>query len=89
MNFPSQIFFNDIGYKEVLMKENSLWQFNLYGCGFLLLLWKGEQNECPLLKYFYYFSAAEVNNIESEDEVFAQEFSCEESDFWDCDDEYI
>ena len=34
-----------------------------------------------LLKYFYSFSAAELNNIESEDEVFAQEFSCEESDF--------
>ena len=57
--------------------------FNLYGCGFLLLLWKGA------LKYFYSFSTAELNNIESEDEVFAQEFSCEESDFWDCDDEYI
>ena len=24
--------------------------------------------------------------MESEDEDFAQEFSCEESDFWDCDD---
>ena len=53
----------------------------LYGCDFLLLLWKGAQNECMLLKYFYSFSAAELNNIESEDEVFAQEFSCEESDF--------
>ena len=29
-----------------------------------------------LLKYFYSFSAEELNNIESEDEVFAQEFSC-------------
>ena len=28
-----------------------------------------------LLKYFYSFSVAELNNIESEDEVFAQEFS--------------
>ena len=34
-----------------------------------------------LLKYFYSFSAAELNNIESEDEVFAQEFSYEEIDF--------
>ena len=33
-----------------------------------------------LLKYFYSFSVAELNDIESEDEVFAQEFSCEESD---------
>ena len=39
------------------------------------------RNECALLKYFYSFSTAELNNIESEDEVFAQEFSCEESDF--------
>ena len=33
-----------------------------------------------LLKYFYSFSTAEPNNVESEDEVFAQEFSCKESD---------
>ena len=42
-----------------------------------------------LLKYFYSFSVAELNNIESEDEVFAQEFSCEESDYGDSDDEDI
>ena len=58
--------------------------FNLYGFGFLLLLWKGAQNKCGTER-----TTAELNNIESEDEVFAQEFSCEESDFWDCDDEYI
>ena len=63
--------------------------FNLYGCGFLLLLWKGAQNECLLLKYFHSFSAAELNNIDSEDDVLAQEFLCEERDFWDSDDEYI
>ena len=42
-----------------------------------------------LLKYFYSFSAAELNNIESEDEVFTQEFSYEESDYGDSDDEDI
>ena len=42
-----------------------------------------------LLKYFYSFSAAELNNIESEEEVFAQEFSYEESDYGDSDDEDI
>ena len=57
--------------------------FNLFGCGFLLLLWKGAQNECALLKYFYSFSTAELNNIESEDEIFAQESSYEESDYGD------
>ena len=36
-----------------------------------------------LLKYFYTFSAAELNDIESEDEVFAQQFSYEESDSGD------
>ena len=50
--------------------------FNLYGCGFLLLLWKGAQNECVLLKYLCSFSAAELHNIE-------------ESDFWESDGEYI
>ena len=42
-----------------------------------------------LLKYFYSFSAAELNNIESKDKVFAQEFPREESDFGDSDDEDI
>ena len=42
-----------------------------------------------LLKYFYSFLAAELNNIESEDKAFAQEFSCEESDYRDSDEEDI
>ena len=42
-----------------------------------------------LLKYLYSFSAAELNNIEREDEVFALEFSWEESDYVDSDDEDI
>ena len=53
----------------------------LYGCDFLLLLWKCAQDECILLRYFYYFSAAELNNIESEDSVFAQEFLFKQSDY--------
>ena len=40
-----------------------------------------------LLKYFYSFSAAELNNIESEDEI--QKLSFEESDYGDSDDEDI
>ena len=40
-----------------------------------------------LLEYFYSFSAAELNNIENEGEVFVQE--CEESDDGDSDDEDI
>ena len=42
-----------------------------------------------LLKYFYYFSAAELNNIESENEFFTQEFSDEDSDYGDNDGEDI
>ena len=42
---------------------------------------------CTSLSIF--FSPAELNNIESEDEVFALEFSCEESDYGDGDDEDI
>ena len=42
-----------------------------------------------LLKYFYSFSVAELNSIDSEDEVFAQEFSYEESDYEDSDDKDI
>ena len=42
-----------------------------------------------LLKYFYSFSAAELNNIESENKVFAQEFSCEENDYRGSDEEHI
>ena len=39
------------------------------------------------LSIFFFFSPAELNNIESEDEVFGQTFSCEESDYEDSDDE--
>ena len=62
--------------------------FNLHGYGFLLILWKGAQNEYSL-SIFIFFSAAQLNNIDSEDEVFAKEISCEESDFWNSDNEYI
>ena len=39
-----------------------------------------------LIKYFS-FSAAVLNNIESVDEVFAQKYSYEESDYGDSDDD--
>ena len=42
-----------------------------------------------LLKYFHSFSAAELKNIDSEDEYFAQEFSYKGSDDGDSDDEDI
>ena len=42
-----------------------------------------------LLKYFYSFSAAELNNIESGDKIFTEEFSYQGSDYGDSDDEKI
>ena len=42
-----------------------------------------------LLNYFHSFSAAVLNNIESEHEVFGQEFSCEESNYGQSDGEDI
>ena len=67
----------------------------LCGCGFLLLLYFFLlvcRAMCTaivsyLLKYFYSFSVAELNNIESEDEVFVLELSCKESDYGGSDDE--
>ena len=89
MNFPSQIFFNNInhGYKAALLKKNSLWLLSFYMDVASHCYYEKARRTMNtaivsyLLKYFYSFSAAELNNIESEDEVFAQEFSWEESDF--------
>ena len=41
---------------------------------FLIAIMKRAQNECALLKYFYSFSAAQLNNIESENEVLFRNF---------------
>ena len=84
INFPSQIFFKDInhGYKVVLLKKNSLQLLSIYmDVASYCYYGKRVQNECALLKIFCSFSAAELNNIESENDVFAQEFSCEERNF--------
>ena len=42
-----------------------------------------------LLNYFYSFSVPELNNIGSEDEAFAQEFSYKKCHYGDSDDEDI
>ena len=79
MNFPSQIFFLIPFYMAVV----SYYYYEKVHRTMRTAI------VSYLLKYFYSFSAAELNNIESEDEVFAQEFSCEESDYGDSDDEDI
>ena len=97
MNFPSQIFFDDInhGYRAALLKKNSLCLLPFYVTVASYCYYEKVRRMIRiaillyLLKYFYSFSAVELNNIESEDEVFAQEFSYEESDYGDSDDEDI
>ena len=65
MNFTSQIFFLIPFY----MAETSYCYYEKVRRTMLTTI------VLYLLKYFYSFSAAELNNSESEDEVFAQEFS--------------
>ena len=59
--------------------------FNNFICPNIVWFWKSGYSR-SILKYFYSFSAAELNSIESEDDIFTQEFSDEESDN-DSDDE--
>ena len=83
MNFSSQIFFNSInhGYKAALLKKSSLWLLSIYMDMTSYCYYEKGLRTNALVKYFYSFSAAELNNIESENDVFAQEFSCEENGF--------
>ena len=85
MNFPSQIFFNKVnhGYKAALLKKNSFCLLSFYTEVTSYCFYeKVHRVMCAaIVLYFYSFSALELNNTESEDEVFAQEFSYEESDF--------
>ena len=97
MNFPSQIFFNNTnhGYRAALLKKNSLWLLPFYVDVASYCCYEKVPRTMRttivsyLLKYFYSFSAAELNNIESEDEDFAQEFSYEERDYADSDNEDV
>ena len=91
MNSSSRIFFNDVnhGYRAALLKKNSLWLLPFYMAAASYCYYEKMCRTNALLKYFYSFSAAELNNIENEDEVFAQEFSYEESDYGDSNDEDI
>ena len=59
--------------------------FDNFICPNIVWFWKSGYSR-SILKYFYSFSAAELNSIKSEDNIFAQEFSDEESDD-DSDDE--
>ena len=91
MNSSSRIFFNDVnhGYRAALLKKNSLWLLPFYMAAASYCYYEKMCRTNALLKYFYSFSAAELNNIENEDEVFAQEYSYEESDYGDSNDEDI
>ena len=89
MSFPSQKFFNDInhGCKAALLKKKPLWLLSFYMDVASYYYYEKVRRTMRtaivsyLLRYFYSFSTADLNNIESEDEVFAQEFSYEESKY--------
>ena len=74
MNFPSQIFFNKInhGYKAALLKKNSLWLLSFHMDVASYCYYEKVRRTMNtaivsyLLKHFYSFSAAELNNIESQ-----------------------
>ena len=73
INFSSQIFFNDInhGYKAALLKKNYLWLLSFYMGVSSYCYYKNARRTLNiaiisyLLKYFHFFSAAKLNNIES------------------------
>ena len=75
MNFSLQVFFNDInhGYRAAFLKKNSLWLLLFYMAVASRRYYEKMQRTMRtaivsyLLKYFYSFSAAELNNFESED----------------------
>ena len=59
MNSSSQICFNGInhGFRAALLKKFFLVAASvLYGCGFLLLLCKGVQNECAPQVFLFFFN---------------------------------
>ena len=75
----------------VVLKKNYLWLLSFYMdvASYCYYEQMRRTMHTAIVSYFYSFSAVELNNIVSEDEVFAQEFSYKESDFWDSDDEGI
>ena len=91
------MFFNDInrGYRATPFKRNSLWLLPFYMAVASYCYYQKVRRTMRtaivsyLLKYFVSFSATELNNIESENEVCAQEFSYEESDYGDSNDKDI
>ena len=74
MNFPSQIFFNDINhdYEAALLKKNSLWLLSFYVDLASYCYYEKARRTMNtatvsyLLKHFYSFSVAEPNNILSQ-----------------------
>ena len=67
---------------------NGFKMFYNFICPNIVWFWTSGYSRSKL-KYFYSFSAAELNSIESQDKVFAQEFWDKGSDYADSDDEDI
>ena len=74
MNFSSQTFSNNInhGYKAALLKKSSLWLLSFYVDVSSYCYYENTPRTINtaimsyLPKYFHFFSAAELNNIESQ-----------------------
>ena len=54
MNFPSQILFNDIGYKTALLKKNSQWLLSIYVVSYCYYE-KGRRTNARSLSIFILF----------------------------------
>ena len=61
MNFPSQIFFNDIGYKAALLKKNSCGCFQFIWMWLLIAVMKrgAERMRAPKVFLFFFKCRAE------------------------------
>ena len=74
--------FNDVnhGYRAALLKKNALWLVPFYMAVASYCYYQKVRRTMRnaivsyLLKYFYSFSTAEVNNIENENEVLLRDF---------------
>ena len=88
---------NDIndGYRTVLLQKNSLCLLLFYmALASCCYYEKVRSTMCSaiasyVLKYIYSFSAAEPNNIDSEEKTSAEDFSYKDSSYGDSDDEDI
>ena len=86
-NIQSRCLVHEFSFTDVFFKCYFIWLL------LLIAIMNRCAEQCVLQLYrtslSNFFSPAELNNIEGEDEVFAKEFSCQGSDYGDSNDEDI